>query len=200
MFIQVIHGKTTDPEALHERLDIWDRDLRPGASGYLGSTAGCTPDGSFIAIARFQNRALAERNSARPEQGRWWQETEKLFDGPVTFHDTEDVHVMTHGDMDSARFVQFMDGHVDDHDRAIAIEHDADSMLAELRPELLGTLTAYYDEDGFTEVAYFTSEQEARHGERTAMPQHAIDLVQQREQVVHVDRYLDIADPWLTTA
>lgn len=200
MFIQVIEGKTKDPEALHERLDVWERDLRPGAIGYLGSTGGCTSTGDCILIARFESRDAARRNSDRPEQAAWWAETERLFDGAVTFHDTEDVHIMSHGDLDQAHFVQVMEGHVSDHDRAIAMEEEADSMLAELRPELLGVVTAFYEQDGFTELAYFTSEADARRGERREMTGEAKAMISEWERVMNVDRYLDIADPWLTTA
>ncbi len=200
MFIQVMTGRTIDPAALKERLDIWERDLKPGAIGYLGSTGGCAQDGSFIMVARFEDREAARRNSNRPEQTEWWKETEELFDGPVTFHDTEDVHLITHGDMDRAGFVQMMEGHVDDHDRAVALEEEADPVLAEIRPDLLGAVTAYYDEDGFTELAYFTSEADARRGEKSELPDKAMDLLRRREEIMHVDRYVDISDPWLTSA
>lgn len=200
MFIQVIEGRTSDPEGLHGQFDRWERDLRPGAAGFLGSTAGCTADGDVVVIARFASREAAERNSERPEQTAWWEETERFFDGPVAFHDTEDVHVVTHGDPDRARFVQVMDGHTTDHDRAIAIEHDADAMLARLRPELLGAVTAFYDEDGFTEVAYFTSEDDARQGERREVPDDAASLIAEWGRLMPVDRYYDIRDPWLASA
>ncbi len=198
MFIQVIHGKTDDPEALHRRLEKWEREVRPGATGYLGSTGGCTSDGSFILIARFESTEAARRNSERPEQTAWWVDTEKLFNGPVTFHDTEDVHLMVHGDLDSAGFVQVMEGHVDDHDRAIELEREADPMLAAIRPDLLGSLTAYFDGDEFTEVAYFTSETEARRAEAGEMPEEAAATFEEFQRVMHVDRYLDITEPWLT--
>jgi hypothetical protein len=200
MFIQVIEGTTNDANALHERLDIWERDLRPGATGYLGSTGGCTSAGDCIMVVRFESREAAERNSARPEQTAWWEETAKCFDGPVTFHDTEDVQVMTHGELDEAHFVQVMEGHVSDHDRALALESDADPMLAELRPELLGSVMAMYDEDGFTQVAYFTSEEDARRGERQEMPDDAASLMAEWEQAMKIDRYLDITEPWLASA
>jgi hypothetical protein len=200
MFIQVIEGTTNDANALHERLDIWERDLRPGATGYLGSTGGCTSAGDCIMVVRFESREAAERNSARPEQTAWWEETAKCFDGPVTFHDTEDVQVMTHGELDEAHFVQVMEGHVSDHDRALTLEADADPMLAELRPELLGSVMAMYDEDGFTQVAYFTSEEEARRGERREMPDEAASLMAEWERAMTIDRYLDITEPWLASA
>lgn len=199
MFIQVIEGRTGDPDALHRRLDVWERELMPGADGYLGSTGGCTSDGSCILVARFESRDAAQRNSDRPEQGEWWAETEKCFDGPVTFHDTEEVEVMRHGAIDSARFVQIMEGHVTDKERAIQLEHDADAILADQRPELLGAVTAFHDGDAFTSLAYFTDEAAARAGERSEMPADAAAGFAEWQNVMSVDRYLDLTQPWLVS-
>jgi len=66
VFIQVIEGKVKDIEAVHRQMDIWHRDLQPGAIGYLGSTGGCTSEGACMLIARFESRAAARRNSERP--------------------------------------------------------------------------------------------------------------------------------------
>jgi hypothetical protein len=200
MFVQVIHGRARDPEAVHRQLEVWERDVKPGAIGYLGSTGGCTADGSCILVARFEDRDAAMRNSERPEQSAWWRETEALFDGPVEFHDTEDVHLMAHGDLDGAHFVQVMEGHVADRSRLDAMESDSDDMLAELRPDLLGSVTAFYDDDSFTELAYFTSESDARRGESAPMPPDAEPVVKEWQRVMPVDHYMDLADPWLITA
>ena len=197
MFIQVIEGKTSDPEALHRQLDVWERDLRPGATGYLGSTGGCTSTGDCILVARFESREAAQRNSERPEQTRWWQETEKLFDGPVRFHDSVDVQVMQHGNLDEAHFVQVMEGHVTDRDRAMQLEKESDPILSELRPDLLGAVTAYFDDREFTELAYFTSEEAAREGERRDVEGDAAKQMAEWQDVMKVERYLDITDPWL---
>jgi hypothetical protein len=200
MFIQVIEGRTERPEELHERLEIWERDLMPHAIGYLGSTGGCTSSGDCILIARFESRAAAQQNSDRPEQGAWWAETEKCFDGPVRFHDTDDVQLMTHGEMDSAHFVQVMEGHVSDRRRLMELERESDPILAELRPDLLGTVTAYFGEDEFAEFAYFTSEAEARRAERGEMPEEMASKFAEWEQLMKVDKYIDISDPWLVSA
>lgn len=200
MYIQVIEGKTNDPGALYERLDIWERDLMPGAIGYLGSTGGCTASGDFILVARFESRDAAQRNSDRPEQSAWWAETETLFDGPARFHDSDDVQLMEHGELDSAHFVQVMEGHYSDRNRLIEIEREADPMLARLRPELLGAITVYFQDDEFTEVAYFTSEEEARRGESEPMPAEFASTFAEWERLAKVERYIDIADPRLTSA
>jgi hypothetical protein len=200
MFIQVIEGRTNDPEAIHERLGIWERDLMPGAIGYLGSTGGCAASGDCILIARFESRDAAQRNSDRPEQSAWWAETEKFFDGPVRFHDSDDVQLMTHGELDNAHFVQVMEGRYSDRNRLVELEHEADPMLARLRPELLGAVTVYFPDDEFTEVTYFTSEEEARRGERDEMPAEFAGTFAEWERLMKVERYIDIPDPWLTSA
>jgi hypothetical protein len=200
MFIQVIEGKVRDAEAMHERLRVWERDLQPGAVGYLGSTGGCTDAGDCILIARFESEDAARRNSERPEQGEWWAETERLFDGPVTFHDTTDVQVMSHGELDDAHFVQVMEGHVTDRSRADALARESDEVLVEQRPDLLGSVTAYYGDGDYTELAYFTSEAEARAGESKDMPPEMAKAYAEFTDTFRVDRYLDLHEPWLTRA
>lgn len=200
MFIQVIEGRTTDPEALHRRIDLWQEELEPGATGYLGSAGGCTADGSFILAVRFVDRAAAERNARREEQTAWWSETEACFDGPVSFHETEDVHVMAHGALGDAGFVQVMEGHVSDRAAADRLELEADPLLAELRPDLLGSITAYFSEDEFADIAFFTTEREARENESREMPPEFSERFDQWERVMKVERYLDIPDPWVASA
>jgi hypothetical protein len=81
MFAQVIQDKVSDSEAIKGATDRWVRDLAQGADGWLGSTGGTTEDGRYITVVRFESEDTARRNSDRPELGRWWAETEKLFDG-----------------------------------------------------------------------------------------------------------------------
>jgi len=94
-------------------MDQWMSDMRPGATGFLGSTAGVTDDGYGFAFARFESAAAAKANSERPEQGRWWAETEKCFAGDVTFTDSEDVETFLGGGSNDAGFVQIMRGSAD---------------------------------------------------------------------------------------
>jgi len=199
MFIQVIEGHTSDPMALHRQSDAWHREIEPGAIGYLGSTGGVTSDGDAIFVIRFESVDAAMQNSKRPEQSSWWSETEKCFDGPITIHDTTDVQVMDHGDKDQAHFVQVMEGHVTDKERAHSMNDQADETLRTARPDLIGTVTAFHDGDAFTEVAYFTSQEDARKAEHempSEMPEEFADF----QDVMKVERYLDIEEPWLASA
>ena len=113
MFIQVITGKCSDPEAFKRQGEKWEQELRPGATGFLGSTGGTTEDGRFIEIARFESEEAARANSDRPEQGAWWAETEKVVDG-AEFRDSTDIVTFLGGGKDNAGFVQVMRGRVID--------------------------------------------------------------------------------------
>ena len=171
MFAQVIQGRTPDEKAVRAAFDRWTRELAAGADGWLGSTEGVTDDGRFIAVARFESAEAADRNSHRPEQTKWWEETRRLFDGDVTFHDSEDVTVDLHGDPDRAGFVQVMQGRVTDPARAKALMDQMSAAdMAGLRPDILGSVSIGEADGEWTQVLYFTSEAEAREGERKEMP------------------------------
>jgi hypothetical protein len=171
MFAQVIQGRTSDAEGLRAALDRWVQDLAPGSIGWLGSTGGVTDDGRFVAVVRFESADAAARNSQRPEQSAWWEETQRLFDGEVTFRDSEDVTVDLQGDPERAGFVQIMQGRVTDPARAKALmgEMNTDAMSA-MRPDVLGSVSIGHDGGDWTQVIYFTSEAEAREGEKKEAP------------------------------
>jgi hypothetical protein len=198
MFIQTMEGTTSRPDDVKDQVDTWVRDLMPGAIGYLGSTSGCTDDGHCIVIARFASADDARRNSERPEQDAWWRATAELFDGPVAFHESEEVQVKTHGDVGGAKFVQIMEGHVTDRERAKRLEDLAEPVLVEQRPDILGFETAYFDDDRFVEAVYFSSEDAARAGEQQAMPEAFASSFEEMQQVMQVEQYIDLREPWLT--
>jgi hypothetical protein len=170
MFVQLIQGRTSKPEELRAAVDRWMHDLAPGATGWLGSTGGVTEDGRFIAAVRFESEETARRNSQRPEQGQWWAETERLFDGEATFRDSSDVTVDLHGDPDQAGFVQIMQGHSTDPERAKQLMAQDEDKWAALRPDMVGSVVIGHDGGAYTMVMYFTSEADAREGERREVP------------------------------
>ena len=170
MFAQVIQGKTSNPQAFAAAGEQWLQDLAPGATGWLGTTSGVTEDGRAIAVVRFESEEDARRNSNRPEQDQWWSQTSKLFDGVATFRDSTDVTVDVQGDPDQAGFVQIMQGRSSDPERAKQLmDQDADKW-AEFRPDVVGSVSIGHDDGGYTMVLYFTSEAEAREGERKEPP------------------------------
>jgi hypothetical protein len=197
MFIQVIQGRTKDQAGLAAQNDRWQADLAPGAKGYLGMTGGVADDGTVIFLARFDSEASAKANSERPEQSSWWNETVKHFDGDVSFRDCTDVDVEQIGDLDSAGFVQVMQGTSSDKARVRQVGPQLTANMAKLRPDVLGTVIAW-DGDHFTQVVYFRSEAAAREGEKK-MDQAPPEL-QEVLELAPVDSYTDLKDPWITSA
>jgi hypothetical protein len=202
MFAQVIQGRTSDAEGVRAALDRWLQDLRPGSVGWLGSTVGITDDGTFIAVARFESAEAAERNGSRPEQGRWWEETSRLFDGEVSFRDSEDVTVELQGDPDQAGFVQVMQGRVTDAARAkeLMAQIPGDAMAA-FRPDVLGSLMIGHEDGEWTQVLYFTSEADAREGERKEPPREFQNAMEEMGKLsVGETTFLDLREPLLQSA
>lgn len=195
MFVQVIRGRVDDAAALHKQMDRWNDELRPGAEGFLGSTSGVTDDGRMVAVARFASAAAAERNAGRPEQSAWWAATEALIEG-ATFADTEDVETLLAGGSNDAGFVQVMVSRPSDRNRLRAANEKAESVLPSFRPDLIGSLTAWMTDGTCTDVAYFTSEREAREAEAKEIPPELLDAWKEMQEVMGEVEYLDLRDPW----
>jgi hypothetical protein len=201
MFIQVIQGSTRDPQGLRRQFDRWAEELAPGAKGYLGSTGGVTEEGTVVMMARFDSEESARANSARPEQGAWWSETEKYFEGDVSFRDCAEGEVTLGGGSDDAGFVQIVQGRATDRARILAIESKWEPQMKEVRPDLIGSVRGW-DGDYFVEAAYFTSEAAAREGEAKVKEMATPDVVSEFEEygtLVPDMAYTDLRDPWLLT-
>lgn len=198
MFVQVIQGKVKDPEQAHAALDRWSEELAAGATGWLGSTAGVTEDGTFLATARFESEDAARANSERPEQDRWWSETSQLFSDEPTFRDSSEVDVDLQGDPDRAGFVQVIQGRTSDPQRARELMNEGPDDWSSFRPDMLGSLSVGHDEGDYTVVLYFTSEEEAREGERKEPP---AELKAQMDEMGKLEVgepiFLDLKQPWL---
>jgi hypothetical protein len=194
MFVQIIEGRTTDGKALMERGESWQQELRPGAKGYLGVTAGVTADGRAVTIARFESEDAARANSERPEQGAWWAETAKLYDGEPTFTESSDVTLWMGGGSNDAGFVQVMK--TTGADRAKLEEMDkAFEPYTSARPDLLGGLRIWTGKDSCIDVAYFTSEAEAREGEKAEMPPEVQELMAGMQEGMGQVEYFDLTEP-----
>ena len=198
MFVQVIQGRVADPARVKAALDRWAEELAPGAEGWLGTTAGVTEDGRFVAAARFESEAAARRNSDRPEQDRWWSETSRLFDGEPSFHDSSDVDVDTNGDPATATFVQVMQGRTSDPERAWRLMAEDSTDWSAFRPDMLGSVAVGHEGGAYTMVMWFTSEAEAREGERKEPPP---ELKAQMDEMgtlsVGEPEFFDLKDPWM---
>ena len=197
MFVQVFEGRVGDPSGLRRQLEGWATELRPGAKGFLGSTAGVTDGGDAIVFARFETALDAAANSQRSEQGQWWAETEKCFDGEVRFTESDDVDTFLAGGSDDAGFVQVMKGHGMDRERVHALDEQFEAHAASFRPDLLGGIRMWTAPDSYIEVAYFVDEAEAREGESKEPPAELAAQMGEFEALMANVEFIDIRDPWL---
>ncbi|HEV7193388.1 MAG TPA: hypothetical protein VGN35_09295 [Jatrophihabitantaceae bacterium] len=200
MFIQVIKAKVRDEQGIRASLDEWISAVKPGAEGYLGTTAGFLDDGKFVALARFDSREAAMRNSDRAEQGEWWARLSANFDGEADFIDADDVTLWMDGGSDDAGFVQVMVGHSPDVTKLRAESDQATERLREARPEIIGGTFGMFGDDGYVQTAYFRSEAEARDKEGTEPPDDVKAMIEERMRLLGDGvAYYDLHDPILVS-
>lgn len=198
MFLQVIKGSVRDREGLRAQLEAWPRQLAAGAQGWLGTTAGVTDDGRFVAVVRFASEEAARRNSDRPEQGRWWAETARHLEGEAEFADCTEVDEMFDGGSDTAGFVQVIEGRTTDRSRLAELGRRSEAVMQELRPDIIGATIGWHDDDAFTQTVYFTSEEEARRGESAQTPADSSVTEEEWLALMSDLRYWDLREPMLT--
>ena len=197
MFVQVIQGKVHDAAQVRAGLERWVSDLAPKAVGWLGTTAGVADDGTFVALARFESVAAAEKNSSLPEQGEWWEHMAGLFEGEPSFHDSTSCDLDVAGDPAAAGFVQVMQGRVTDFAamREALLGEDLDTSA--VRPDIVARMLLGHADGDWTMVVWFTSEEAAREGERN-MPPEIVERLQRLEALSVGERtFVDLRDPWL---
>jgi hypothetical protein len=196
VFIQVIHGKTNQRDELRSLAEAWRDEGGVEAVGYLGGTYGVTDDGDFLGIIRFASRDEAMANSARPETGAFAEKMAALMDGPVEFHDCDDVTPLLDGGSDVAGFVQVIAGHVDDPEPMKSMAADTGELRA-MRPEIIGGTLALEPDGTFFQTIYFTDEDSARKGEQLEPP---AEIRAQLETMMAGARFYDLTSPWFTSA
>ena len=197
MFVQVIQGHVPDAARIRAALDQWATELAPGAGGWLGSTAGVTEDGRFIALARFESEEAAQHNSDRPEQDRWWAETSGLLTGAATFRNSNDVTVDLVGDPGKAGFVQIIQGRGSDPDRARELMSQDSDEWAKFRSDVIGSVAVGHEGGAYTMAMYFTSEADAREGERKEPPPNLKAQMDEMNTLnIGVPEFFDLKDPW----
>jgi len=196
VFIQIIQGKCTRQDELRAMAERWKADIGPGAKGWLGGTYGYTDDDMFVGVVRFESKEAAMANSKRREQSAWAEEMMALMDGPVEFHDCDDVTLMLNGGSDSAGFVQVIRGKVDDPTRLKALMADTET-LHQMRPEILGATLAIEADGTFTETVGFTDEASARAGEKMAPPAEVQEVL---NAAMTNASFYDLHHPWFESA
>jgi hypothetical protein len=198
MFIRIIQGRATNPPGIRRDLGRWQRLLAADADGWLGSTVGITDDGWSITVVRFASEAQARRNSDRPEQREWWRDASQHL-ARIAVHDASKVHTYGEGDAGEAGFVQVIQGHSDDLERIASLGRDQDKVLARDAPHVLGmTVAEHADRPGdFTQIVYFTSEQDARQFDPVPPAEADEPAQEERRRLMTKLRCFDLRDPQL---
>lgn len=200
MFVQMFTARVANATGVREVLEGWPEGPGRDARGWLGSTSGITEDGQLVALARFESEDAARANSDRPEQGRWWESLAANLDGEATFFESSDVVEDVVGDLDTAGFVQVMQGRVTDPVRARELATDDSGAWASFRPDILGSLLLSQADGRYVMAIYFTSEAEARVGEKKEPP---AELSAQMAEMDALEAgevtYYDLRDPWLAS-
>lgn len=195
MYIQVISGTTDDEAGIRRLGSRWEAELSD-TPGWLGTTAGYSPQHrTFLIVVRFAEKAAARASARRAEHRAWWEELVKHFDDPPAVDDYTDETLYLGGGDDHAGFVQLMRGHTSDRGALEVIGRELNASLD--RPDILGGLFAWHaeDHDRFLDVVYFTSEEDARAGE-TQMS----DLLQRWVELTSDLEFFDIPQPRLISA
>jgi hypothetical protein len=196
VFIRIIQGRAANPPGIRRDLGRWQRQLAADADGWLGSTTGITEDGWSITVVRFTSEAQARRNSDRPEQREWWRDASQHL-ARIAVHDASEVHAYRNGGVDEAGFVQVIQGHSDDIERMAGLGHGQENVLAQKAPHILGvTLAEHADWPGdFTQIVYFTSEQDARRFEQEPLTEADEPVLEQLRSLMTNSRCFDLRDP-----
>lgn len=195
MFVQIIEGRVADAEGVRRSLDKWDAELKPGATGYLGSTGGITDDGRLIMFARFESEQDAEANANRPEQGEWFNEMATCIDGDASFTNSTEVDSFLAGGSDDAGFVQVMKTPDVDREQMRAMDAGLEPHAAEFRPDLIGGYRVWTGPRSCVEVAYFTSEAEARANESKPPPPELASGMGDFMELMKDTEFIDLRDP-----
>jgi hypothetical protein len=168
MFVQVIEGRVADEAALRRLVQRWDAEVKPGATGFLGATAGVSADGTGIAFVRFVDAAASGWNQGRPEHAAWWSDLMAVFEEPPAVDESPDIQLLLAAGSDDAGFVQVVRASAPNREQIDALMTPA--RIAEVqrtRPDLIGSIRVWLADGSFVEAAYFTSESAARHAEQS---------------------------------
>jgi hypothetical protein len=196
MFVQIIRAKAADPGGIRKEMDRWRDELAPGADGWLGVTAGVSTNGEYWSVVRFESEEAARRNSDRPEQGTWWNDMSRHFDGDATFYECTDPQVWAGGGSDEAGFVQIMSGVARDRAKLEEMMQGGEDEMRDTRPDVMGGTYCPIGDKEFVTTVYFSSEAEARKGEQAGSggPDE-----EQWNQLVEKIEYADLTEPYLVS-
>ncbi len=90
-----------------------------------------------------------------------------------------------------------MRGQSSNPDRGFQIATQSAPELSAHRPDILGRLIIQHDDGRFTMAIYFTSEEEARAGERKPPPPELTQTMQELGELSRELTFYDLRNPWV---
>lgn len=194
MFVQVVEGQCPAPEALRTEWDRWAREVAPAGVGWLGSTAGVSADGRFVAVTRFESEEAARMTADRPEQSAWAGRLAEQLTGPAVIRDCPEVRAFLRGSWDDASLVRIEQGQARAIDRVVSnFEARAASRPGPGEAPVAGIL-AWGPDWYVTEALYYTASAGARHA--TAADRVADPLLRDAASLVEARTGVDLTSPW----
>ncbi|HEV7827151.1 MAG TPA: hypothetical protein VGP02_19850 [Mycobacteriales bacterium] len=191
MFLQVHHATVDDRDGAHECLDRWATALRSDP-GWLGTTAGVTDDGQSFTLTRYASADAVHGAETRGARDSWHAEMSHLSAHPIRCQDCGQVITQLRGDSPEARFVQLVQGRMADLDRLEHALEVAGPWEADARSDIIGGLLGLHGDGGFTQIVYFTSEDDAREGEHLEAPEETGEV----SALVSDLTFFDLHAPW----
>ena len=157
-----------------------------------------TDDRRFLLFARWESEEAAKALLTQPELQAWYDEFQQSFDGAVEFVETGDVTTQLAGGSDAAGFVQAIKISGVDRQRVEGADGEFENIAPQVRPDLIGGIRAWTTPDAFVGVNYFTSEQDARAGEKQVPPEFA-ERFEDFMAMMKDAEYFDFTEPFLHT-
>lgn len=199
MFVQVINATVKDAEGVKRSMESWKSEVGPNAQGWLGTTAGITPDGQLVVFARFEDQEIAMKNSDSPEQSAWWEKFSQNLEGEASFFNSNDAYLSGGGGSDNAGFVQIMHGKVNDMQKARELDEKMGGEMGNRRPDVIGSITAGSDDGEFWTAIYFTSLEEARQNEKEMTENPPPEMAEWGALMVGEVTFYDLEEPILVS-
>jgi hypothetical protein len=191
VFVQVVLGRAADAAGLRRQWERWVSGVAAGGAGFAGATGGVTADHRAVLVTRFESEHAARGHGAHTVAGALAEPPEVL----------ETADVILHGGQgwETARFVQLMRARVRDRRRFEAIEDEIAPQFMQFRPDALAAYRAWFPGGNVIAIDYFTSEEQARAGERKQMPDHLAQRFGEWMSLLDDVEWFDLTDPWIAT-
>jgi hypothetical protein len=196
MFVLKVEARTTKADALRKHVLTWPTEVGKRATGWLGNTAGVSPEGDFILLMRFVSEEAAWITMDLPENTRWWQVCGRHLDTKPVFTGSTDVTAILSGGSDDAAAVRITRGRADTNRFRDSLSQ-LETLAAKERTDVIGGIVAWHDEERFTEVLYLKSKDFATSRQVAAAAAPLRRLIDDHQAAMTDPAVLDLTEPWL---